>query len=109
MARSSGKIRGDPVAEAFARPLASRQVRPRSSRPAGGVAMKRRILELALALACAVPALAGCESLHHVFAPIRTPRRTRWSEPAEHPEVKSEAQGVLQVDPTLGGDERRRA
>ena len=54
--------------------------------------MKRRILELSLALACACPALAGCESLRHGSSPRsgRHGERGRTS-PAEHPEVKSEA------------------
>ena len=77
--RRCGKIRGDPVAEAFARPLASRQVWPRLvPSPQDGVAMKRRILELSsgpgLRHARRSPAASGSAT---VSAPIRTPRRTR--------------------------------
>ena len=53
--------------------------------------MKRRILELSLALACACPALAGCESLRHGLRPDPDATANAVDEPAEHPEVKSEA------------------
>jgi hypothetical protein len=53
--------------------------------------MKRRILELSLALACAFPALAGCESLRHRLRPDPDVTANIEDEPAEHPEIKSEA------------------
>ena len=52
--------------------------------------MKRRILELSLALACACPALAGCESLRHGLRRDPDIVANAVDEPAKHPEVKSE-------------------
>ena len=52
--------------------------------------MKRRTLELSLALACACPALAGCESLRHSLRPDSDATANAVDEPAEHPELKSE-------------------
>ena len=52
--------------------------------------MKRRILELSLALACASPALAGCETLRHGLRPDPDTTANIEDQPAEHPEVKSE-------------------
>ena len=53
--------------------------------------MKRRLLELPLALACALPALAGCEALNRNLRPDPDVTADLKDEPAEHPEVKSEA------------------
>ncbi len=52
--------------------------------------MKRRLMELCLALACACPALAGCESLHHGLRKDSDATANAVDHPAEHPEVKSE-------------------
>ena len=53
--------------------------------------MKRRILELSLALACAFPALVGCEGLGRNLRPDPDATADATDEPAEHPEIKSEA------------------
>ncbi len=53
--------------------------------------MKRRIPELCLALACACPALAGCESLRPGLRKDPDATANAVDRPAEHPEVKSEA------------------
>jgi hypothetical protein len=52
--------------------------------------MKRRIPELCLALACAFPALAGCEGLHRNLRPDPDALANAQEDPPEHPEIKSE-------------------
>lgn len=53
--------------------------------------MIRRIPELSLALACALPALAGCESLRRNLRPEPEITADATEKPAEHPEIESEA------------------
>ncbi len=52
--------------------------------------MKRRIPDFCLALACALPALAGCEGLRRHLRPDPDATANAKQDPPEHPELKSD-------------------
>ena len=69
--------------------------------------MTRRIPELCLALACAFPALAGCEGLHHNLrrdsdATADASANAKEETPV-HPEVKSDPPGGFFKSTRLSG------